>query len=75
MKNNLPSSYVNDYARRDNEKLDRFQIFINKYKITSALYLGCVHTKQRIGDQSEIDEEHEYYVELIESRKDSTIAL
>ena len=37
--------------------------------------LGRVHTKQRIGDQSEIDEEHEYYVELIESREDSTIAL
>ncbi len=38
-------------------------------------YLGRVHTKQRIGDQSEIDEEHEYYVELIESREDSTIVL
>ncbi len=37
--------------------------------------LGRVHTKQRIGDQSEIDEKHEHYVELIESREDSTIAL
>jgi len=37
--------------------------------------LGPVHTKQCIGDQSEIDEEHEYYVELIESREDSAIAL
>ncbi len=37
--------------------------------------LGCVHTKQGISDQGEIDEKHVYYVELIESGKDSTVAL
>jgi len=37
--------------------------------------LGHVHTNQCIGDESEIDKEHEYYVELIESRENSPIAL
>ena len=29
--------------------------------------LGRVHTKQCIGDQSEVDEKHEYYIKLIKS--------
>ena len=37
--------------------------------------LGPVHANQSVGNQSEIDEEHEYHIELIESREDSTIAL
>ena len=37
--------------------------------------LGCVHTKQRISDQGEIDEKHKHHIELIESREDSPVAL
>lgn len=41
----------------------------------TGFLLGRVHTKERVGNQGEVDEEHEDYIELVEAREDSPVAL
>jgi hypothetical protein len=62
---------VNQAADANSKKSCRvYEIFVSDCQLKSTEKeesLGPVHTNQSIGDQSEVDEKHEYHVEFIES--------